>query len=249
MTELAPTTTARRMSRCPKGSPAARAGFRPRIEPMPNVTLPAQRRNCTSCPVRLALGPTAVSVDANAYDSEHEETDSFGFFREVTPDLPGMYAYDAHGHLSAATSGSTPGDGCTDGRGIVNPIYAGDNPIDSTDSSGLSSGNGLTRLAQMAATVPTQCGSARGAALNAYWTAYRQAAVSADIGGRVINGALTGLAGAVAVGGIYAVIGASPFLFAATPLGLTVALVGGFVLGAAAGAESNSDIEPPRQGG
>jgi hypothetical protein len=111
---------------------------------MPNVTLPAQRRNCTSCPVRLASGPTSVSVDTNAYDSEHEETDSFGFFREVTQDLPGMYAYDAHGHLSAATSGSTPGDGCTDGTGIVNLIYAADDPVNAADPTGLSWWNPTT---------------------------------------------------------------------------------------------------------
>jgi hypothetical protein len=48
-----------------------------------------------------------------------------------------MCAYDAHGQLSAATSGSTPGDGCTDGTGIVNLIYAGGDPVNSSDPSGL----------------------------------------------------------------------------------------------------------------
>jgi hypothetical protein len=69
--------------------------------------------------------------------------DSLGFFREVTPDLPGMCAYDAHGQLSAATSGSTPGDGCTDGTGIVNLIYAGDDPVNEVDPSGQSSEVGI----------------------------------------------------------------------------------------------------------
>jgi len=104
---------------------------------MANVTLPAKRRNRTSCPVRLTSGPTTGSFDAYAYDSENGETNSFGYLREVTSGLPGMHTYDANGHLSAATSGSNPGDACTGGTGIVNLIYAGNDPVNGSDPSGM----------------------------------------------------------------------------------------------------------------
>lgn len=144
MTEWTPIKTAPRMPQCQclQGGSAARTGFRPRISPMANDTLPAQRRNRTLCPVRLASGPTAGSLDAYAYDSENGETNSFGYLREVTSGLPGMHTYDANGHLSAATSGSNPGDACTGGTGIVSLIYAGDNPVNATDPSGLCAGWG-----------------------------------------------------------------------------------------------------------
>jgi hypothetical protein len=53
-------------------------------------------------------------------------------------------------------------------------VYVGDDPVNASDPSGLAKQLTFAGLAKMARSIPTQCGSARDAALNAYWAAYGQ---------------------------------------------------------------------------
>jgi hypothetical protein len=132
--------------------------------------------------------------------------------------------------------------------------YAGDDPVNASDPNGLAKQLTFAELAKMARSIPTQCGSARDAALNKYWSAYstywavQRVNESTSLGSQGIHALAGGVTWGVFFATTFVAIAAPEFIpFEATPLG--TALVGGvgFALGAVAGVRSNTNVDPPSQ--